>query len=401
MTIKVEIGFTGAGANPPFFTLDDAVKGVLDNTTFVLGGGEGLVNVTEYVRSANITRGKSRELDRYDAGQASVEFNNSSRAFDPTYTAGPFFGQIVPKRRLRITMDGEVQFDGIIDDWNLDFEPGGFSVASCQAFDGFSVITNQELAGYSPNEEVSGTRVAGVLDNIGWPADTRDLNEGYSLLAAEVVEDGTNALDYLNLIAASEPGDIFLSKSGRVEFRDRLNSATSESVVLSDLGDGIYYQGVRVVYGSELLYNFITATNASGETSVQDDLSIALYGQRDLTYPTLLANEADLQQIANWLLIKYKEPELRFESVVVDLNAVTSAQREDLLQLELADAVRVKLTPGNIGPTIEQFGKIVSLNYSFTPESQSVEIGLASTGGTFFILDDAEFGKLDEGILAW
>lgn len=401
MTIKVEIGFTGAGANPPFFTLDDAVKGVLDNTSFVLGGGEGLVDVTAYVRSANITRGKSRELDRYDAGQASVEFNNSTRAFDPTFVAGPFYGQIVPKRRLRITMDNEVQFDGIIDDWNLDFDPGGFSLASCQAFDGFSVITNQELAGFSPNAEVSGTRVAGVLDNIGWPADKRDLNAGYSQLAAEVVDDGTNALDYLNLIAASEPGDIFLSKSGQVEFRDRLNSATSESVILSDQGDGIYYQGVRVVYGSELLYNFITATNAAGETSAQDDLSIALYGQRDLTYETLLANESDLQQIANWLLIKYKEPELRFESVIVDLNAVTSAQREDLLQLELADAVRVKLQPGNVGPVIEQFGKIVSLNYLFTPESQSVEIGLAATGGAFFILDDAEFGKLDEGILAW
>lgn len=401
MTLKVEIGFTGAGSNPPFFTLDDATKGVLDNTQYVLGGGEGLVDVSEYVRSVGITRGKSRELDRYEAGQATIEFNNSSRAFDPTFVAGPFYGQIVPKRRIRVTLDNIVQFDGIVDDWNLDFDPGGFSVASCNAFDGFSTIANQELAGFSPSQEVTGTRLNNVLNNINWPADKRDVNAGYSELAAEVVEDGTNALDYMQLIAVSEPGDVFLSKAGLITFRDRLTAPTSESVVLSDLGDGISYQGVRVVYGSELLYNFITATNAAGEYSTSDALSIALYGQRDLTQETLLANEADLIQLANFLLVKYSEPELRFESVVVDLRAVTAAQREDLLELELADAVRVKLTPNNTPPTIEQFGKVVSLNYNITPESETVEIGLASAAASFFILDDAEFGRLDFGILAW
>jgi hypothetical protein len=401
MTLKVELGFTGAGSNPPFFTLDDATKGVLDSPTYVLGGGEGLVNVSEYVRDVSITRGKSRELDRYEAGQASVQFNNSTRAFDPTYVAGPFYGQIVPKRRLRISMDNIVQFDGLVDDWNLDFDAGGFSVASCNAFDGFSAIANQELAAFSPSQEVTGTRLNGVLDNIGWPADKRDINAGYSELAAEVVEDGTNALDYMQLIAVSEPGDVFLNKNGYIAFRDRLTTPTSESVVLSDLGDGIGYQGVRVVYGSELLYNFITATNAAGEYSTSDALSIALYGQRDLTQETLLANEADLIQLANYLLIKYSEPELRFESVVVDLRTVTAEQREDLLQLELADAVRVKLTPNNTPPTIEQFGKVVSLNYSFTPDVQTVEIGLASAAASFFVLDDAEFGRLDFNILAW
>lgn len=401
MSLLVQIGFTGAGANPPFFTLDDAVKGKLDDPVYVLGGGEGLVDVSEYVRSVNITRGKSRELDRYDAGQATVDFNNSTRAFDPTYTASPFFGQIVPKRRLRITLDNVVQFDGLVDDWNLAFSQSGFSIATCQAFDGLSVIANQELAGYAPAAQITGARVGGVLDAIAWPTAKRNLNSGYSLLAAETVTDGTNALDYLNTVAASEPGDVFVNKDGSVVFRDRLTSATSTSVVLSDLGDGIPYQGVRVVYGSELLYNFVTVTNATTETTASDALSIALYGERDLTYNTLLANASDLTQIANWLLIKYAEPELRFEAVSADLNAVDASQRADLLGLELADAIRVKLTPGNVGPTINQFGKIVSLNYSFTPESQTVEIGLASEAASFFILDDAEFGKLDSGILAW
>ena len=43
MTIKVELGFTEAGASAPFFTLDDPVLGVLDSPLGVLGGGEVLV----------------------------------------------------------------------------------------------------------------------------------------------------------------------------------------------------------------------------------------------------------------------------------------------------------------------------------------------------------------------
>jgi hypothetical protein len=71
------------------------------------------------------------------------------------------------------------------------------------------------------------------------------------------------------------------------------------------------------------------------------------------------------------------------------------------LALELSDIIKVELTPGGIGPTIERYGKVLSLSYSFTPEGDSVEIGLESGAGAFFILDDLAFGKLNEDALGW
>lgn len=401
MTLKVEIGFTDAGVAPPFFVLDDATKGILDGTAYVLGGGEALVDVSAYARAATIQRGKSRELDRYDAGQVSVTFNNTDRAFDPTYVPSPFYGQIVPKRRIRVSMDGITQFDGEIDDWNIEYDPSGFSVATCQAFGGFSKIANLELNGYSPSQELSSARLNGVLNNINWPTANRNIQTGRSTLAAELVPDATNALDYINLIADSEAGDIFTDKSNNVTMRASNQPSSTTGLLFTDLGNGIGYQNIRVIYGSELLYNYVTVTNATELSTATDPYSVALYGQRDIEVDTLLAETSDVSALANYLLGKYREPEFRFEGITVDLNAVTAQQRLDLLNLELADSVTVELTPSNQPPTITQYGKVISLNYQFTPEAQTVEIGLTG-GGALFILDDPVFGKLDGiGLLGW
>ncbi len=57
----VEIGFDLSALGGPFFILDDPVQGVLDNTEYTLGGTL-FYDVTEYVRSVSVRRGKSRQL---------------------------------------------------------------------------------------------------------------------------------------------------------------------------------------------------------------------------------------------------------------------------------------------------------------------------------------------------
>ena len=401
MTLKVELGFTDAGVNPPFFTLDDSTRGVLDNTTYVLGGGEALVDVSSYLRTVSIQRGKSRELDRYDAGQASVTFNNLSRAFDPTFTPSPLYGQIVPRRRIRITADGIPQFDGVVDDWNIEIEPSGYSIATCQAFGPFARLAGLELNSFSPPQQLTGARVGTALNNVSWPSADRSIDTGGATLASQVVADGTPILDYLQLIAESEPGDIFGDKSGRIVFVDRNQITNGNTLTFSDSGVGIPYQTIRVVYGSELLYNRVTVLNEANGFTATDDYSIALYGERDIEINTLLANDTDLETLAEFLVSKYKEPEFRFEGLSVNLSEVTPAERSDLLTLELGDVISIELTPGKIPPAIQQYGKIISLNYSFEPGAENLEIGVSTTFGSLFILDDTQFGILDVGSLGW
>ena len=174
-TQKVEIGFdltdTGTG---PFFRLDDPIQGVLDNTEFVLGGTL-FYDVTELVTSIAIRRGKNRELDQYDQGLANVVFNNNQRTFDPEYTLSPYAGQIIPKRQIRISSDGVLQFFGLVDDWNLSYEPNGDSIAAAACSDATAAFANQTLFTRTNTVQKSGERVNEILSlpEIDWPLSQR------------------------------------------------------------------------------------------------------------------------------------------------------------------------------------------------------------------------------------
>lgn len=399
MSVKVELGFTADGASAPFFTLDDAVQGVLDDSRWVLGGAEGLVDVTAHVRSVSISRGKSRELDRYQTGSAQVSFNNNLRQFDPTYTGSPYFGQLVPSRQLVITVDGEIQFTGITDDWGIDYDLSGMSIAVCTGVDVFAELNQLTFTDYAPDEELTGTRIENALTNVGWPAGARQIDTGNGLVIDQFVDDGTNALSYLQAIAASEPGDVFATKDGKVRFIARDSSATSGGVTLGE--DGIGVNALQAVYGSELLYNRITVSNASTSALAEDLSSIEAYGVRDLTIDTYLANDDDLQVMADYLLAQYSNPEYRFESVDITLNKLTAEEKASLLALELGDFVVVKFTPSGIPPQIARAGKVIRLDQSHDPNIQRISIGLQTYTYPVFILDDLFLGKLDTSSLGW
>jgi hypothetical protein len=401
VSIKVELGFTESGASAPFLRLDNPVSGLLDSPKALLGGAEALVDVTSFVRSFAITRGKSRELDRYGAGQASVAFNNNDRTFDPTFASSPFFGQVEPRRQIRISVDDVIQFEGTIDDWNIDYEPGGNSIATAQAFDGIASLANLETEALTLSEDFTDSQITQVLDNVEWPVAKRDIETGAALLAGQVVSDGTNALGLMQLMTDSEPGDLFVSKSGDVKFVGRNQPFVSGDVILSDDGTEISYNAVKVIFGSELLYNSWLMKNLSTELVRKSDSSIALYGERDVSRNTLLKESSDLENLGDFLLARYENPEYRFESLSINLRTVSPSQREDLLNLELGEIVKVEFTPASIPPAIERFGKVIRLSQSFSQNQEIIEVGLEAIAGTLLVLDDAEFGKLDAGLLAW
>lgn len=403
MSVKVELGFIESGGSAPFLTLDHPVRGQLDNESYPLGGlGEGYADVTEYVKSFTISRGKSRELDRFDAGQAIVVFNNNFREFDPTYEAGPFVDQIVPKRKIRISVNNNVQFTGVTDDWNLNYDPSGVSVASVVAFDDFSVLTNLGLYSYSPDEELSGARINSALDNIGWPIEDRIIDAGNDLMELQIVQEGANALDYLTTVEQSELGFLFVTKNGDIRFIDRNAIYFVSDVLFSDDDSGIQYTGVSVVYGSEYLFNEIILNSTAGTATAENASSKETYGARQLQRTTFHAELSELEEVAEVLLSRYEEPEFRFEFIEIELDALTEEKKIELSNLELGDIVQVRFTPSNLPPAIVRGMRVTSIQQTHAPQDSKVRIGLeALQGGVPIILDSALFGILDTGYLGY
>ena len=402
MNNRVEIAFDlSADPNADFAVLDDPVKGVLGSTTYVLGG-QLLIDVTDSVLGYSIVRGKSRQLDRYPAGSLTVNLNNNQRIFDPLYTEGPYFGQIVPRRDVQVTSNDVLQYRGTIDDWNLDYQPQGNSIASIVASDGLTKLANQTLTGGTATAQLTSERISAVLNDVSvnWPLDRRSIEEGLQTLQADVIEANTNALEYMQLVTDSEPGSMFIAKDGSLVFKNRhTDESSAETVTFADDGSGIGYQGLNVVYGAELLYNEVVVSRLNGGTVVASNLpSQADYGISTLTLENLLMDsDADAEALAQFLVGKYAQPEYRFESVDIDLVSLTEADQNEVLGLELGAVVLVKFTPNGISPAIERYAEVIRIDQRVGPQSHRVTLGLGALDYSFFRLSDSVFGRLSAG----
>lgn len=378
------------------FILDDPIAGVLDNVVYRLDG-EVYSDITDKVLEVSIARGKQRDLDRFSAGDVSVTLNNQERTFDPLYVDGEYYGQIVPRRGLRIFTDGIQQFEGTIDDWNLNYSPGGISRAEIVASDDFTFLARQTLDPGVATPQATGARVNTVLDMTGvdWPADRRVISAGNSVLGADTFEG--NALEYLQAIDTSEQGALFISKTGDLVFQDR-TAATPRSaslVTFADDGTGVPYTSVSVNFGTELLVNNVTVTSEAGSANASSERSRVTYGVVSEEIETLVNTTDQLQNLANFILDKFVDPEYRIESLSMNLDTMTAEDRTTILGLELGDVILVKFTPNNIGDPIEQFGQIIKLDSRIDRTRHDIIIGIAGISYTFLVLDDTFFGRLD------
>jgi|DEB0MinimDraft_10_1074344.scaffolds.fasta_scaffold20336_4 hypothetical protein len=378
------------------FILDDPVAGVLDNTVYTLGGVV-FKDITDRVITLSTDRGKNRDLDRFNSGSLNVILNNDDRAFDPNYASSPFAGAIVPRREVRVTVDGVRTITTTIDDWNYSYTPDGDSRAEIQATDEFTLLARQVLTAGTATQQLSGARVNAVLDmeSVDWPSAKRNIDNGVSTLGADVF-DG-NALTYLQKVAESEQGLLFVSKTGDLVFRDRLDATpTTASVVdFADDGTGIPFTLTAVNYGSELLYNQAIVTSNAGTATANNSRSQTAYGVTSVELDTLVSTDLQLQNLANFLVQKYGDPEYRFETIRVNLDTVGASNKATCLGLEIGDIINITFTPNNIGSAIQQYGQVIRINHEIETSRHDMFISVASLDWTFLVLDDTVFGKLD------
>jgi hypothetical protein len=406
---KVFIAFDLSASGGEFFTLDDNVRGVLD-APYILGG-ELLVDVTDHVASVSISRGKSNELDRYTAGNASVTLHNDDRSFDPFYADGPYFTQIVPRKEVAIETNGIRQFTGFIDDWDLQYQLGQKSFATVAAVDGFIQLTATELNEFTNIEEKSGERVLRILNRaeVAWPTGKRDIEEGRRTLQADTVAENTNVLQYLQLIATTETGQIFISKDGALVFQDRIvGPPLVDDLIFSDGTHTpidsdptvVNYSNIEVVYGSENLYNRITVTREGGLPQTADSPdSQALYGVQTLSLDgLLLTSDTEAAELANYLLGVYDEPDLRISSVEVNLHDKTPEQQGKLLDIDLQDVFLIAYTPNSIGDPFEQYGIVQGIRETIGIDFHKITYDFGSLRKFPFVLDHPIYGVLGGGL---
>ena len=400
----VEVAFELTVGDTPYFRLNDLVKGVLNNPTYRLGGPI-FIDVTDKVASASIRRGKNRELERYNAGGATVVFHNEDRLFDPLNDDSIYAGNIIPRRQVRISSGGIPQFTGIIEDWNLSYDVSGKSNASIIASDAFSLLAQQNLTAGTATPETTGERLDAILSmpTVAWPLTQRRIDTGSSELGADVWDASDNALSYMQQVEASEQGQLFIDRDGYVRFVNGAVTPTSETsaVLFSDNGSGVPYTSATVSYGTELLFNQVEVSAPTATAEANNIESQTKYGITQTAVDTLLATLNAVQSLALFWVAKYGEPEYRFQDLSVSLDGLTGQNLIDTLNVELGDIVQIEFTPNGIGSPIARYGQVNKIEHNITPGSHDVVFGFGSLQFSFLVLDDTGFGILDQNVLGF
>lgn len=107
------------------------------------------VDVTSDVREVTTRRGRSDEYQNFEAGTATVVLDNRARKYDPINTAGTYYGQLVPKKQIRVratTTSTFAVFQGYIKGWPVSMTDAGFdSTVTIECYDALGLLATEEM----------------------------------------------------------------------------------------------------------------------------------------------------------------------------------------------------------------------------------------------------------------
>jgi len=406
-TMQVMVGFQSTTGFGTPFLLNDAFYGVLDTAGRGTLGGVTMVDLTSIVESVYITRGRSRQLDQFNAGTATIAFDNSSQILNPSNTSSPYYPFVLPRCPVQVLANGVPIYTGLVTDWNLDYDISNEDMMYASCSDQFTVLANQALNAVTPAAEASGTRINTVLSysEINYQG-ARAIDTGSSSLGAYAISQDTNVLNYLQQINTSEQGYLFMSANGTLTFKGRssvLNPVAGAT--FNTDGTGLPYQTLINQYGDELLYNYIITQSPAGAVQTTSNAtSIALYQAQQYALTDLLnSTTSEVAGLGNYLLGKYQNPVLRFTGLSTQMAALSSANQNIVLGLDLTSICTVVKNFVTGTPATETQTLIVSgVSHNITPGSHIVSFTFESTDGNQYLtFDNAIFGTLDNNLLSF
>jgi hypothetical protein len=198
-----------------------------------------------------------------------------------------------------------------------------------------------------------------------------------------------------------------MTAGGTLTFKGRaaVLNPISDAIFSGDSTVGIPYQTLMNQFGDELLYNIIvTESPAGGPYTVSNSDSVAQYQAQTYTATGLLnSTVSQVQDIGQYLLGRYSQPQLRFTGLSTQLLALDSDQQNTCLNLELTDVCNVVKhfvvgSPSSVDQTVIVSG----ISHNITPGSHIITYTFESTDGTAYLtLDDPVFGILDNNLLSF
>ena len=395
----------------------EAAFGLPNPGDFIVGsslvGGPDLVAsgfnpITSAAELVTIQRGRwSQVTDVIDAGDMTVQVLNLDRSFDPTFVSSPYYGRVRPgvEVRVRAAADGFAArplMTGRADELQFEYDVDGRSVTIFRATDALGDLGAMEFDEWTSTGISAHAKLTAICERpeVAIPTSATSFDPGLEVLQVDAVSWGSNVLNYAQLIARSELGYLFVDANGVLTFRDRTAGGSGSPSAVFGGSSGIQYQSIQARYG-EFLFSRVGVDREGGTNQTVEvaDLTswVAANGRpRSLSLTGLLLDsDAQSLAIAEFLLNLYSTPRYQVAEIGVELAALTPAQQDAVLSLDITDVVSVEFTPNGIAPANTQELLVQGIAHDLTPASHVVRLSLIAVPRGLFIVGSSLVGGPD------
>ena len=401
------------------FTLDDDLKGELNNTEYVLDGTSQFATVMDGTISLTAKRGRANTGDQFAYGTMNFTLNDTyaDGVFNPFDTTSPYFDPnnnqpgLAPLREVRFsryssTNVKELLWVGYIVNYDYTFTLGGLDTVTVNCADFSYQLGQTFLAEWNVTEQLSSARFNDLLDlpEVAYTG-ARSIETGVATLggaAAYTVANGTSVAGYANKINEAEQGRIFVDREGTITFQKRIGQTLGVPVAdFHDDGTEIGYSAIDISFQADTVVNRASIQHA-GATSpevAEDLVSQAAYlvQTRSIT-DSLVHNDAAALTLAEYLISP--DPEARFNFLGTEFPGTPALDQDTLALLDVGDLIAIqKSITTSAGPT--QFAQdltIEGLEHRLTLSAGHAVTYFTSPTTIVYelILDDIVYGTLDE-----
>lgn len=251
--------------------------------------------------------------------------------------------------------------------------------------------------GWAP--ERADARIVRILDNLGVPSGLYSTSTASSSVGAFV--GGTDALSYVQSVARSDQGRLFVNRSGVVTFQPKTTDmGGSASVTFADdsTANSVKYSGFGLEYDDRLIYNDVTVSGVDAEARTENLTSISSYSRRGFSIRTQLPTKEAARDVSQTAVARYADPLTRGKGWKVHpertLNGSSTLGYATVLGRELGDLVTIKRTP-ETGTAISKTVSVTSIGHDIDIPEGKWDVSF--TGAPAYTTASFRWGTSDWG----
>jgi hypothetical protein len=372
-----------------------------------------IVDVSDLVNLVQTNRGRTALSDQFQTGTLTLRIVDQNGDFNPQNPSSPYYELLTPMKKVQISATYSSVtypiFSGFITSY-VNVQPKDateVAYTTIQAVDAYRLAQNAQISTVTGAAagNLSGTRINQILDQISWPSSLRDVDAGLTTMQADPGTTRTS-LAALQTVADSEYGAIYVDATGAFVFQDRsvtVSSIGGTPTLFADDGTGIKYANAVWKLDDTLVFNSATITRTGGTAQVATNAaSIAKYFIHSYFLDNLLMQtDAVALDYAQAYVASRAETSIRCDAVTLDLytpdynTGIIAA-----LNLDFFDPITVITTqPG--GSTLDKTLQIFGVGMNITPNSWKTVFTTLEPIIDGFILDNIDYGVLDEDVLSY